>query len=410
MIAIGIDIGKGKHAVAVIDEVGRPLCKSAFYDNNRAGAEKLLAALRVVAPPSGGTRIGMEATGGYWFALHDFLVKAGYRVDVINPIVTSASISGDVRGRKTDKGDALAIARVVLRGETRPRQSSDKDSRRLVALTRQRSFMVEQRSGMKRHVQSLLDMAFPEFHTLFEDPMSTFALELLRAYPSARALSRAKRPAVAKIVREHTRGKDVDEESSRLVEAAKVSLAAESEVYDTLGECVRSSVECILDMTARIEKIERAIQDFEMPRIGTIISAIKGSGKLLPKVIAAEFGDLSRFEKDPKTGRESGMYKRLLAYAGAEVRIRESGKWKGQRHMSKRGSGALRTALMQIAFTISQNDAHFKSVYEKHINAGKHHKVALSFVVADLLRIVCSLWKSGLKYTVEKPVSKSIAA
>ena len=116
MIAIGIDIGKGKHAVAVIDEVGRPLCKSAFYDNNRAGAEKLLAALRVVAPPSGGTRIGMEATGGYWFALHDFLVKAGYRVDVINPIVTSASISGDVRGRKTDKGDALAIARVVLRG------------------------------------------------------------------------------------------------------------------------------------------------------------------------------------------------------------------------------------------------------------------------------------------------------
>ena len=121
MIAIGIDIGKGKHAVAVIDEVGRPLCKSAFYDNNRAGAEKLLAALRVVAPPSGGTRVGMEATGGYWFALHDFLVKAGYRVDVINPIVTSASISGDVRGRKTDKGDALAIARVVLRGETRPR-------------------------------------------------------------------------------------------------------------------------------------------------------------------------------------------------------------------------------------------------------------------------------------------------
>ena len=89
--------------------------------------------------------------------------------------------------------------------------------------------MVEQRSGMKRHVQSLLDMAFPEFHTLFEDPMSTFALELLRAYPSARALSRAKRPAVAKIVREHTRGKDVDEESSRLVEAAKVSLAAESD-------------------------------------------------------------------------------------------------------------------------------------------------------------------------------------
>ena len=78
--------------------------------------------------------------------------------------------------------------------------------------------------------------------------------------------------------------------------------------------------------------------------------------------------------------------------------------------MSKRGSGALRTALMQIAFTISQNDDHFKAIYEKHINAGKHHKVALSFVVADLLRIVCSLWKSGLKYTVDKPAYKGVAA
>ena len=410
MIAVGIDIGKGKHAVAVIDEVGRPLCRSAFYDNNRSGAGKLLAALRGVAPPSDDTRIGMEATGGYWFALHDFLVKAGYRVDVINPIVTSASISGDVRGRKTDKGDALAIARVVLRGETRPRQSSDRDSRRLMALTRQRSFMVGQRSGMKRHIQSLLDVAFPEFHTLLDDPVATFALELLRAYPSARALSRARRPAVARIVRQHTRGRDADEEARRLVEAAKGSLAAESEVHDTLGECIRSSVECILDMTARIERIERAIQEFEMPRLGAIISTIKGAGKLLPKVIAAEFGDLSRFGKDPRTGRESGMYKRLLAYAGAEVRVRESGKWKGQPHMSKRGGGALRTALMQIAFTISQNDAHFRAIYEKHVNAGKHHKVALSFVVADLLKIVCSLWKSGLRYTVDKPALQSIVA
>ncbi|MCQ2173489.1 MAG: IS110 family transposase, partial [Bacteroidales bacterium] len=353
MIAIGIDIGKGKHAAAVVDGLGKPLCNSAFYENNREGAEKLLAALATVAPPSDDTRIGMEATGGYWFAFHDFLVKAGYRVDVINPIVTSASISGDIRGRKTDKGDALAIARVLLRDETLPRRNTDTASRRLMALTRHRSFLVEQRSGMKRHLQSTLDVAFPEFHTFFEDPSSTFAMQLLHAYPSARALSRAKRPAVAKLVAKYTRGKDANEEAERLVKAARDSLAAESDVSDTVGACVRSSVECIFGMDAQIEKVEADIQEFEMPELGKIISKIKGSGKLLPKVIAAEFGDISRFEKDPKTGKSSGMHKRLLAYAGAEARVRESGKWKGQTHMSKRGSGALRTALMQISFTIS---------------------------------------------------------
>ena len=97
------------------------------------------------------------------------------------------------------------------------------------------------------------------------------------------------------------------------------------------------------------------------------------------------------------------MAKRMLAYAGAEPRIRESGKWKGTVRMSKRGSGALRTALMQIAFTISQNDAYFKAVYDRQMNANKHHKVALTFVVEKLLEVICSLWKSGRDYTVEKP-------
>ena len=91
MIAIGIDIGKGKHAAAVIDDAGRQLCRPAFYNNDREGAEKLVAALAKIAPPTE-ARIGMEATGNYWIPFHDLLVNAGYAVDVINPIVTSASI------------------------------------------------------------------------------------------------------------------------------------------------------------------------------------------------------------------------------------------------------------------------------------------------------------------------------
>ena len=42
MITCGIDIGKGKHAVAVIDESGRQLVRTRFYDNTKAGAEKML--------------------------------------------------------------------------------------------------------------------------------------------------------------------------------------------------------------------------------------------------------------------------------------------------------------------------------------------------------------------------------
>jgi len=409
MITVGIDIGKGKHAIAVIDEAGKPISKPAFYDNNQEGANKLVAALATLASPSD-TQVGMEATGNYWFAIHDHLAKAGYRIVVINPIVTSASISGDIRGRKSDKGDALVIARVLLMGDATPRPKPDTESRRLKALTRHRSFIVAQRSAMKKHLQSLLDVVFPEFHTLFEDMHSTFAMELLRNYPTATALSKGKRPAIVRIVEKHTRGKDAAAEAERLIQTAKGSLGVDSDVSDTFGLCIVSAVESIRDMDARIKAVEDEILSFKMPKLAEIISQISGSGKLLPRVIAAEFGDISRFEVDPKTGKETNMYKRMLAFAGSEPRIRESGKWKGLVRMSKRGSGSLRTAGQQIAFTISQNDPYFKAIYEKHINAKKPHKVALSFVFAALLQVVCSLWKSGRKYSVEKPSAEKVAA
>lgn len=402
MIAIGIDIGKGKHAAAAVDESGRQIAKPSFYENNREGAEKLLGTLAKVAPPEK-SRVGMEATGNYWFAFHDFLVAAGYQVDVINPIITSASIAGDVRGRKSDKGDAIAIARVVLTGDHKTRHNTDATSRRLMALTRHRSFMVAQRSDMKKHVLSMLDVVFPEFHALFEDGLTPFALALLESYPTAAALAKARKPAVAKIVKAHTRGRDVDADAAALVKAAKASLGVDSEVSDTYGVCIRSSVKSIMDMDSRIEAVKEEIDAFEAPELATIISKIKGSGTLLPKVIAAEYGDIARFETDPKTGKKRGMAKRMLAYAGSEPRIRESGKWKGTIHMSKRGSGSLRTALMQISFTISQNDAYFKAIYDKQIKANKHHKVALSHVAEKFLEVVCSLWKCGRSYTVEKP-------
>ena len=135
---------------------------------------------------------------------------------------------------------------------------------------------------------------------------------------------------------------------------------------------------------------------------------IKGSGRLLPKVIAAEFGDLDRFVKDPKTGAERGMHKRLLAYAGSEPRRRESGKWRGKDFISKRGPGQLRTALYLIGNNIRQWDPNFKEVYDRKVAAGKHHNVAVIYVCAKLLEVLSALYKSGRTYTVETPMLEVI--
>ena len=80
MITCGIDIGKGKHAVALLDESGRDIGQARFYDNTRDGAEKLLERLRGLSDLAS-VHIGMESTGNYWRAFHDYLQKAGCKVE-----------------------------------------------------------------------------------------------------------------------------------------------------------------------------------------------------------------------------------------------------------------------------------------------------------------------------------------
>ena len=143
--------------------------------------------------------------------------------------------------------------------------------------------------------------------------------------------------------------------------------------------------------------------DFDPPDLAAKLMAIKGSGKVMPMVVASEFGDISRFRTNPKNGSETGMHKRLLAFAGCEPRIRASGKWRGRKFISKRGSRQLRTALSLIANNIRQWDPYFKAVYDRKVEAGKHHNAAVFYVVAKLLEVLCALYKSGRSYAATQP-------
>ena len=402
MITCGIDIGKGKHAVAIIDELGRQLVRTRFYDNTMAGAEKLMEELARHAEPAQ-VHVGMESTGNYWRAYYDFLSKKGCVVDVINPIVTSASSAGDIRGRKTDKRDAESIAEVVMRGKYVRRRDEGLQERKLRALTRQRGFIVEERSAAKLHLSSMVAEAFAEFESLFEDPYGPLALAVLSKYPTACHMARARKPSLAKIVWAHTRGRDADAEARRLVDAAKDSISLACEITDALARCIVSSIQTITALDERVKDIEKTIMDFDPPDLAAKLMAIKGSGKVMPMVVASEFGDISRFRTNPKNGSETGMHKRLLAFAGCEPRIRESGKWRGRKFISKRGSRQLRTALYLIANNIRQWDPYFKAVYDRKVEAGKHHNVAVFYVVAKLLEVLCALYKSGRSYAATQP-------
>ncbi len=115
---LGFDVSKLKLDVSLIDANGVELWADKVANNEVAIAEFLLT----LGGHYSNKRLScvVESTGVYHLALAEMSYALGLPCQVYNPIITKAGIRGSVRGKKTDRTDALLIARMGLRGEGRP--------------------------------------------------------------------------------------------------------------------------------------------------------------------------------------------------------------------------------------------------------------------------------------------------
>ena len=397
MITVGIDIGKERHAAAAIAASGEVLMQPRFFGQNAEGFAALLAQLGKLGKAAD-IRIGMEATGRYWLPLRHALAGKGYRVESVNPLITSAEIAKDVRGRKTDKADALAIAFALLRNRHNPAPAEDAAADALKSLTRHRTFLVRQRSNVKRCVHAALDVTFPEAGAALGPLFSATALAVLEAFPSARLLSGANLRTLTAIASKASRGRMAADYARSVRDAARTSVSAGITNEGDEAALV-SLIEQIRFADGQIEKAEEKIRAMPAPKAAALLASVKGLGTLLPRVIASEIGDMGRF-RDPPSGKPPrDMDKRILAFAGCEPRLRESGKWKGRTKISKRGSPALRTALWQAASMCRLHNPLFTQVYERQVKRGKPHSVAIFYVARKLIEILCGMYKTGMPFS-----------
>jgi transposase len=400
MIIVGVDIGKAKHAVSAIAETGQVLMNPWFFNQDSEGFERLFKELEQLGAPQE-IIVGMEATSRYWLPLRHALAARGYRVECVNPIITAHEIGGDVRGRKTDRTDALAIARAILRNRHNPAPAADEAIDSIKSLTRHRSFIVRQRSNAKRSVHAALDVTFPEAEGAFGDLFSAGSLTVLEHYPSARLLAQAHLKTLSGILAKASRRKNTSERARMLREAARSSVSA---CLINQGDemALQSLIGLLRFQNVQIQKLDGQIEAMPAPKDALPLKSIKGVGSRLSKIIGAEIGPLERFHHAGPGKPPADMHKRILAFAGSEPRIRESGQWKGRTKISKRGSPCLRTALWQAAGMCRLHNPLFQQIYIKHIQRGKHHNVAIFYVVKKLIEIMCGMYKSNTTFDASK--------
>lgn len=98
--------------------------------------------------------VALESTGDYSFLPMKLFCKMGFRVKLLNPIVTKKFLKSTVRVKKTDKSDAQLIAEMALFGEGRFITEKDLDIARKTLL-RLENKITHLSSDLKRIKRSL---------------------------------------------------------------------------------------------------------------------------------------------------------------------------------------------------------------------------------------------------------------
>ena len=149
----------------------------------------------------------------------------------------------------------------------------------------------------------------------------------------------------------------------------------------------------ITHLEDQVEKLDIEITN-RLKALKTTLTTIPGIGDVLAATIISEIGNFDRFAA-LKDGAE-----KLVALAGIDPKMKDSGILKGKAVMSKRGSPYLRRAIRQAAFAASVRgkDPMLSGIYQKKIAEGKHFEVALSHVENKMMHVVYSLLKSGKEY------------
>ncbi|APM37907.1 IS110 family transposase [Clostridium kluyveri] len=388
MIYIGIDIAKNKHDCCIIDSDGVVYNDSLRISNSRQGFELLYSSILSILPDKdiSNVKIGLESTGHYSTDLQNFLYAKGFKLSILNPLATNLFRKAQsLRKTKTDKTDALVIAKMLFSDDTKSYSPVSYQIQELKSLTRHRYRLIGYRSKLKTSVNRLVDIIFPELPDLFWSIHQSSSYALLSILPSPKDIAGCHLTKLTNILNTASRGKYGKDKAISLKESAANSIGTNSR---SLSFELKQTIRLIQSVQHEIDSLELLIKEIVV-EINSPLISIPGISYTLAAIILAEIGDIKRFTTPCK----------LLAFAGLDPSTYQSGKYTASHTpMVKRGSAYLRWAILMAGRTVSMRDATFSAYLSKKRSEGKHYYVAMSHVAKKLIRIIFHLLKTNATF------------
>ena len=336
-------------------------------------------------------RVVMEATGVYWKPFFFLLEAAGLDCWLVN-----ARDVKNVPGRpKTDRLDAVWLAKLNERGMLRPSFIPPREIRQLRDLTRTRKTMVEERTRHKQRVEKTLEDAQVKLGTVASDVFGVSGRAMLDALVAG-----VREP---KVLAALARGRLIVKKQA--LEAAFVGNFTDHHAF-----LVRTELESIDHLESQIHaltaRIEAAMAAIDAPgesgesghggtggrtlaEIARTLTEIPGIGPDGAQVILAEIGpDMSIF---PTPGH-------LTSWAKLTPRTIQSGN-KNTHGPTGKGNPWLRGALGEAAMSAARSNTFLGARYRRIVKRRGHIK-ALVAIARSILTVIWHLIANpGTHYT-----------
>ena len=387
MNAVGIDVSKGKSMVAILRPYGEIVASPFEVKHTASNLNSLVELIKSV---DGESRIVMEHTGRYYEPIVRKLSEANLFVSAINPKLIKDFSDNSLRKIKSDKADAVKIARYALDTWTELRQYSLMDEIRsqLKIMNRQFGFYMKHKTAMKNNLIGILDQTYPGANTYFDSPARSDGsqkwVDFVTTYWHVDCVRKMSLNAFTDHYRQWCKRKKYNFSQSK----AEEIYGASKELVPVLPKdeltklIIKQAVEQLNTASTTAESLRTLMNDTasKLPEY-PVVMAMKGVGTSLGPQLMAEIGDVTRFT-------HKGA---ITAFAGVDPGVNESGTYEQKSvPTSKRGSAELRKTLFQVMDclikTMPQDDPVYLFMDKKRAQ-GKSYYVYMTAGANKFLRI-----------------------
>ena len=394
---ITIDVSQNKSHIQGFIGSNKPLSKARTMRHTKQGYQFILTLKDLIESKTNETPlIIFEFTGIYHKSLEKFLISQNLKYHIVAPLRAAKARNSEIREQKTDARDCLSLSKLFYSNNLGIFYSEDETYSNLRKLNRYYDTCMKHLIKIKVNFRETLAVIYPNYKKLFTSIYSDESLTFLKEFPHPFLYTSKSEDKIIETLKEKWNHLE-SWTSSKVKKLTPL-------VNEIVSGCTVTEPDIIM-LLSYITQIEYYLNQIKVTVIQmndlanklpiyNLVHSLPGIQDILTCKFIAELGDISRFTN----------YKQIIAYAGIDPMIRQSGDKDGLHlKMSKKGNKRLRTILhLMISSLIKANREPnaIKTKYQKkthQLNPLKP-KVASMACANQLVRIIFYMHKTSSTY------------